>query len=549
MKRELLFIVLLAMTAEVHGSPFLVSINATPDKVHLARPGDSATEGNWMTLTGGYPIGFPQMDYTYTGVKSSGNITLDFDNSSPFSVTCPFTSQDVYVGSSTVTLTFFGDSSSFANKAADVYTVRTTPTELRDAVDHLYDGDSTLFKSLLDSAVKKSTNQPINATGGLTLDIGPLAPGDYVVFLLLNTAGSPFGFSSNDLPVLGMVPLQVLEYGSAVAAPSSVTQGSNLDITAQIGGSPPGSYRYGVMLWKKSRGLDLLMEHDGTKAGLDLKANGQDLVEGFVFMGVGLNNVDKTVAQERLEGMVGQGNGAVGITDYVNDTTKTITLSTSGLETGEYLLYTALWQDVTSKIIAFNQTTVAIKAQPQEPQKEGGGSPPPPPGLLYKYLWVETVGGGTVLEFEVPRDWLERHDVDPETVNLYKYAQRWIRLEPTVVAEDDDYIHYSREILASGRLAITGVAGSGYTPLQPSALIAAAPPTTSPPSIAPRVVETISPPSITPRLVKTIPPEPMTPSKEPPTSRYLLFLLAMVVMAVAVATYYFRKKRKGTVPK
>ncbi|NOZ76392.1 MAG: TIGR04279 domain-containing protein, partial [Euryarchaeota archaeon] len=325
----------------------------------------------------------------------------------------------------------------------------------------------------------------------------------------------------------------------------------NLDIGVQIGGTPQGEFRYGAMLWKKTRPLEVLMEHDGTKAGLDLLANGQALVEGFVFMGVGVNNVDKTVAQDRLEGMVGQGNGAVGITGYVSDTSRTLTLSTSGLGTGEYYLYTAVWQNVSTKIIAFNQTTVNITAPPPPPptpeSSGGGGGRPPPPGVLYRYINVESEGTeGTEVVFEVSRSWLEEHDVNPATVNLYKYAQRWIRMEPEVVAEDEDFVYYSRTVLGSGRLAITGVAGSGYTPPQAPELVAAAPSEVEKPAPAPPI--TVQAPKTTALPVTALPRETAPPPGGPPIPGYVIFLLALIVIAAAAALAYLLRRRGSRPP-
>jgi len=88
----------------------------------------------------------------------------------------------------------------------------------------------------------------------------------------------------------------------------------------------------------------LKLRTNGTKAGTDLSADNQPIVDAFMIAGVGLDNADRNKVQNIVNGIIGSAtNGNVQAGTLSNS--NSISLTTQDLKTGKYILSVGIWSN------------------------------------------------------------------------------------------------------------------------------------------------------------------------------------------------------------
>jgi len=363
----------------------------------------------WIELGGGKEVKVPSIEFYYSGVDNAryqrGTKTVNITSfvGSSYSVVYPYSSHRIYNAGDNVVINL---NTTLGSAEVHLYTVRTYPTEVKNAIEQAIDGDTSTLRNLLSNAYDYTTFQLSNGRGSTTLSNVPA--GDYVVVALLNAS------SDRNVTLVAATAFTVLEHGSTLSVPSTVQRSSSyLDGTFSIvGGSESASYRYVVALIKEDRVAKFTLTSDGTKATTDLKLNDATLVQGFRVGGVGLNNVNADTVTDWLNDAFG---GYISVATTSTGTSFDFSLVVQDLPAGSYYLYAAAWNSTNSsqRVVAFNWTEVNIvtvtpttttptpttttTATPRPPAGGGGGGgggggaplPGAVPGVVGPYITIK----------------------------------------------------------------------------------------------------------------------------------------------------------------
>ena len=322
-------------------------------------------EGNWIVLSGGTNVTLPAITLSYDGVTGASyqrggyTIVIQTMNLDGRTVTYPLANHSVYAPTDTIWYSYWGD----VDLAGSVVSVRVIPvdaTDFRDAASDAFLGDTALMKSILGSA---TLTQPktLDGSGDIAAtSLGALGAGDYLLVIVREVTGNPYS-----LDVYSATPIEVLDYASTLDHPSSVKEGSDLPVTVQLAGAGAASRRYGAVMIQKARyNANLALTSDGSTEGTELTVRGAVLVqgtaEGFSIAGVGLDGLDKDELVDTLNEAYGGSEFSVAFSGYTANTQQAVTLTTSGLNSGEYVLLVGVWDGGGNKLVAFKQAEVTL---------------------------------------------------------------------------------------------------------------------------------------------------------------------------------------------
>jgi methanogen extracellular protein (TIGR04279 family) len=381
-----MLMLLLAFTSTAVGSPtgdeYFVNIAIDGNEnVTFADHTSSSTDGNWIVLKGGTPVKLPSpLTFGYHGINSTSyvsngktiNITANVENNTDHIIEYPYGKHPMLTnvsGKNDLDIEFYG-SPDFANMGVDVYLVRTSPSSLKNAFDAAAKGDTSSFRNLLSSSYEISLNKSLNNSGDMNMSFGGVDAGDYVMFVLLNTS---YLTGANDLSILSATTFQVLEYDSVMSAPAMVKSDSNVEVSMSLMNASDASYTYGALLiHKNAYRAAVRLEFNGTKAGTNLMINDADLIKGYKIAGVGLSNVNKTIATDLINDTIGANNGAVTVKTTGKNSTS-ILLVTDGLKNGNYVLIVGVYKSG-ENLVAFGQSDVTISSgTPHKKSSSSGG--------------------------------------------------------------------------------------------------------------------------------------------------------------------------------
>jgi methanogen extracellular protein (TIGR04279 family) len=375
-------VLLFLLTATASASNIAVIKINNSENVTIANH-TSDTSGNWILLTNGTSVRIPELTFSYSGITSANYIkngkTINITSSvANYEVKYPFTTHRMYENNSNVTAVFYNSSDLTGN--IDVYLSRTYPTQLRDIASNIIDGNTQPFKDLLDSSLDKDFNLSLDSTGMKEIDFGALSAGDYVIMVMLNES------NPNNHTIISVTTFQVLEHTLTATAPSSVQQGDFIDIPLSLDAS--GTFTYGAFLiHNDSYKSTLRLKSNGTKAGTNLSADSEFLVDAFKVAGIGLNNVNKTTVQDIINGVIGQNNGTVVFKPGTSSSTS-LSLTTENLKLGTYILTLGVWSNnAGERLVGFYQSEVEVTSAPTPTPTTtpsgggGGGSAPSAPAI------------------------------------------------------------------------------------------------------------------------------------------------------------------------
>lgn len=172
-----------------------LDVNGT--KFYIAGHPDNATAGNWVNLSGGFPITLPNLTITYNLVNATNpnNVSL---TSSPGNVTSnyPYKTHAFYTNGSDVTATFYGIPA-YNGSNLTFYLVNKSLTEFKNISSDLLDANVTPFQDMLNSAYNETDVATGASNGTAEITYKSVPAGDYVLLVLLNkTKANP----SLDIP-------------------------------------------------------------------------------------------------------------------------------------------------------------------------------------------------------------------------------------------------------------------------------------------------------------------------------------------------------------
>jgi methanogen extracellular protein (TIGR04279 family) len=408
-----MLMLLLAFTSTAVGSPtgdeYFVNIAIDGNEnVTFADHTSSPTDGNWIALKGGTSVKLPSpLTFGYHGINSTSyvsngkaiSITANVENNTDHIIEYPYGKHPMLTnvsGKNDLDIEFYG-SQDFAGKAVDVYLIRTSPSSLKNAFDAAAKGDTSSFRNLLSSSYEISLNKSLNNSGDMSMSFGGVDAGDYVMFVLLNTS---YLTGANDLSILSATTFQVLEYDSIMSAPAMAAPNSTVLVSMSLMNASNASYTYGALLvHKNAYRAAVRLEFNGTKAGTNLMINDADLIKGYKIADVGLSNVNKTIATDLINDIIGANNGTVTVKTTDKNSTS-ILLDTEELNNGNYVLIVGVYKSG-ENLVAFGQSDVTISSGTSSQTSSSGGGGHYQPTVVQNESIEEDVGE---VEEDVPKN-------------------------------------------------------------------------------------------------------------------------------------------------
>lgn len=367
-------VLLAVLLSPIASASDLAVININNSEIITFLNHSSDLQGNWIVLTGGMSVRIPEIIFNYSGISSlsytKNSKKIHITSPSNYEIRYPFTTHQMYANNSPVNATFYNTSDLAGN--IDIYLIKTFPTELSDTASRIIDGNTTPFRNLINKSIDKKLNRSLNGSN-ISVNWGSLNAGDYAAIIMLNET-NPDNFT-----IASATTFQVLEYDLTASAPDSEKQGNNYDISVSLD-APGGSYTYGAFLiHNDSYKSTLKLRSNETKAGTNLSADGEFLVDAFKIAGMGLKKLNKTTVQNIVNGVTGANNGTVVFKSTGNSTS--LSLITDDLKPGKYVLTVGVWSSQAGKrLVGFYQKEVNITpeaevatAQPARAAGGGGG--------------------------------------------------------------------------------------------------------------------------------------------------------------------------------
>ncbi len=384
-----IFCISIAFLTSSANAQYLVWVRIDSENITFANHSGSLEEGNWIVLTNGVVVEIPELTLVYSGInntiytQSGRNIIINSTLAAyeDFTIKYPLRKHAMYInksGSKLVNATFYGDTN-FAGQGIDAYIIKTSPTELRNVLQQAIDGNTTPFRNLLNGSIVKNLNLTLNSTGDFQIFSEELDAGDYLAIVKLNE-------SNNNLTLLSATAFEVLEYSCSLTAPSNAYIGDNIAVSIALQNAPTGSYRYGaIIIHEDAYKAEVKLRSNGTRAGTNLTADGEFLIDEMKIVGSGLNYVTAAKVKSIAEGVIGGGNGSASYSDPTSAASKTLYLTTDGLKAGRYILMAGVWQSGGNRLVAFAQQNLTLSSAPTPAAPGGGGgiggAPPSLPGV------------------------------------------------------------------------------------------------------------------------------------------------------------------------
>ncbi len=336
-----------------------VSNSTTYESFTVLNPKD----GNWIEMEGGKEASLPTVKFIYNGTNNTeyrkGDkeikiTTYGINEYEDYIVDYPFSNHSFYYEDDAVEVKVLGEED-IAGENASIYLIRTGPREIKDALSSAVDGDTKLFRDLLNNSILENITT-LNGNGNGTASFGTLNPGDYVVVATLNAS------SDKNITLVSTTAFDVLEHRSELEVSNvtrtSVSEGFVSGEFRILGGN--ATYTYIAALIKADDKFDLRLESNGTKAETNLKLNNATLVESFTIGGVGLKNVNATTVYDWITNAFT--NASVEVEKGKSGNTYDFSLPVVELPDGDYYIYVAAWNVTNSsqRVVAFSQKEVKI---------------------------------------------------------------------------------------------------------------------------------------------------------------------------------------------
>ncbi|WP_091688334.1 TIGR04279 domain-containing protein [Methanococcoides vulcani] len=345
------FLFVTAASACSLNDEYIMEINIDEQNINIADHSDSATEGNWISLSGGSSFSLPSpLTFTYNGVNYTEttinerniNVSLNVDNFTDYVITYPYATHQMYTnvsGLNNVEIEFSG-SDYFAEEKVDVYLFNSTISDVKQTMLDLLEGDTSSLNGMFNSVMQLSEGVALDSNGDMSMDYGTLDAGSYCVLIIL----------PDENVLLSATAFEVLDYNSDVVVSS---ESENVTLDVQLENAPATTYTYGAILVKESEyKADVRVEFDGTKDGFNSSVNGHLVVDGFDLIGMELNDMHKSNVSDLLTDIYGSDNISI-VYSTVPFSNASLLLDTSDLSSGDYILFTGAMSD--HDMVAFDE--------------------------------------------------------------------------------------------------------------------------------------------------------------------------------------------------
>ncbi|MGD2201529.1 MAG: TIGR04279 domain-containing protein [Candidatus Bathyarchaeota archaeon] len=359
-----------------------VSPSSDYNNIIVATHGDELTDGNWIELGGGESIEIPALSLelsvpnTAAYVRENTTITVASGYTSK-EINYPLDTHRAYIEGEEINGTFWG-SSGFSGVTIDLRLLRLSSyTEFRNLLRDTYRGNLGDLRGKLSSPYWSASKiLDFNGDAVFTISPNPEA-GDYILIASREVGGS----YPKDLYLYSATFVEVLERSCNVTAVSSVDRDEFLDVDIEISGGG-GSFTYGAALIQKSAyTMNFRLTSDGHRDDTELYLNealvgNGSLAGSFLSGSRGVSYFTLSYIIQTLRAVFGSKSISVGIAQSTS-TTGSTSLATSNLRGGEYVLIAVVWEGYVDRLVAFNQSTVTIKAPPETPVVVGPPTPSP----------------------------------------------------------------------------------------------------------------------------------------------------------------------------
>ena len=344
--------------------PLVILLNNV-ERVLFATHTSSKEDGNWIELGGGTSVKLPSLNFVYEGPDidyTKDMITVKMESDFIHGVIYPLSTHRVYTAGQTVYSTFWGSTDLGGQSVSFMLLHVSSLLEIRDVLDEGFLG---IIDTLFDSLVWMNA-VGLNSEGDGAHSFTAPAAGDYllVVAKIIN-----FKFY-----VYSATAIEVVDDTLTVSAPSSVEKGDPVNVNSKLASEPTGSYIHAAVLIKESAYSGVIkITTDGTIPVTQLYINGALMADGSLFTDFftgakGQFDLTTDLIEEKL--MTAFDTDEL-VFDHTTAThTGSMSLSTSSLPTGDYILLVGVWKDFETRIAGVYQKKVTI-LKPYVP------SPPP----------------------------------------------------------------------------------------------------------------------------------------------------------------------------
>ena len=354
------FFLMLFLTIPASADMFLNYTNATGVKLNYSITGNISKLPSFINLVGG-DIEMPSV----TLKVHIDNVTLNNSNKSLILssgdfgtyTTSDIPKQKVYVANSGTAIVNYSVNahSAFANYVVNITTYKQISNNvpffsdisvaLLDLNDlkNKWSSDSTVLNELVNtidnSNIVNETNVTLDGSGDYNDGSQNLPAGSY---LILVTNGT------DPKQIITSTMVRVAPFNSTITVPTTGTIGSDVSVSVSLSGAPPENYTYisSIIKWT---------DYNSNIGNTNISwTSGKTLVQSVRINGTLLDNASS------LTDIIPGSNTTRNTT---NSTNKTLTLSTTSLPAGDYLVHTVVFNS-TNQTVAFNQSTITLSPAP-----------------------------------------------------------------------------------------------------------------------------------------------------------------------------------------
>jgi len=365
----------------VHGQdenyPVIVSVGG--ECILLASHSNNLEEGNWIQLSGGTPISIPVLSLAYEGPDSvtysspGGDVSIG-SLIGDGSATYPLGTHQVYSTGQSIIAKFWG-SSAFAGYEVDFKLIKiSSVAEVKDIAVDAYNGNLDPLKNFLSGATDITT---LDGSGDATVDLGPQSVGTYLLVVK-----KKIGL---DINIYSATVVEVVEQTLYVSCPSSVEKGDRLNIDTGA-----GAISAAVLIKESAYKGEVKLVSDGTVLSTEIYLNDVKMVDGSfatepLSIETALNLLDTFETAFDSDEMAMS----------VNLFGGSLSLQTSSLDTGNYVLLAGVVKLSPIRIVGVYQKTVTVRPEYTPPVNEKPLADAGPDQMAYVDETVDFSGAGS----------------------------------------------------------------------------------------------------------------------------------------------------------
>ncbi len=297
----------------------------------------------------------------------------------PGQVAYPISTHQVYKQGEIVTAKFWG-SPELGDESVSFMLLRVSSlSQIKDVLDDgLLGTIETLFKS-----IEWIYGIQLDSGDGTHIFPAPVA-GDYI---LVVTKIEDL-FVNPKFYIYSATAIEVIDDTLNVIAPTSVEKGNSVNVNSKLSSESTGIHVHvAAMIKKTAYSGEIKITTDGTIPITQLYVNGELMADGSLFTDFFLGTKDQTditiaLIQEKLMMAFNADELAFNYTTATH--TGSISLSTSLLIPGDYVLLVGAWKDFETRMVGVYQKTVTVSL-PGIPVADAGGPYTGKPGVAITF--------------------------------------------------------------------------------------------------------------------------------------------------------------------